>query len=183
MPSVSPYVTIEEWEASAAAQRAAARGVARLIADTLRHQFPGAAYLVLTSDPEHEPAAQLFPHSIRDETGAALYDFEDHLMPPVEHGTPLSAAWWDLSPRDPFDLRLILRCLHTAGAVFDTYPPDLHTDGDPVDESLPCLLLSSTARPAPFHQENDATASERLLRPYSPPAGSTARHGKAARDS
>lgn len=98
MPSVSPYVTIEEWEASAAAQRAAARGVARLIADTLRHQFPGAAYLVLTSDPEHEPAAQLFPHSIRDETGAALYDFEDHLMPPVEHGTPLSAAWWDLSP-------------------------------------------------------------------------------------
>ncbi|MFD7015201.1 hypothetical protein [Streptomyces sp. NPDC059928] len=183
MPSASRYVTIEEWEESAAAQRAAARGVARLIADTLRHQFPGAAYLVLTSDPEHERAAQLFPHSIRDETGAALYDFEDHLMPPVEHGTPLSAAWCNLSPRDPFDLRLILRCLHTAGAVVDTYPADLRADGDPVEESLPCLLLSPTVRPTPFHDENDATASERLLRPYSPPAGSSAPHREAARDS
>ncbi|AYG77899.1 hypothetical protein DWB77_00006 [Streptomyces hundungensis] len=42
MPSASsPYTTIEEWEEAAAAQRAAARGVARLIADTLRHQFAG----------------------------------------------------------------------------------------------------------------------------------------------
>ncbi|MGW1870437.1 hypothetical protein ACWCPS_33445 [Streptomyces mauvecolor] len=161
MPSASCYVTIEEWEESAAAQRAAAQGVTRLIADTLRHQFPGAAYLVLTSDSEHERAAHLFPHSIRDETGAALYDFEDHLMPPVEHVTPLSAAWWDLSPRDPFDLRLILRCLRTAGSVFDTYPADLRADGDPAEERLPCLLL----------------------RPYSPPAGSSAPRREAAHDS
>ncbi|MEV6048707.1 hypothetical protein [Streptomyces xanthochromogenes] len=176
----SPYTTITEWQEAAAAQRAAARGVARLIADTLRRQFPGAAYLVLYLAPEHDRATRLFPHSIRDVTGATLHDFEDHLMPPVGHGTPLRAAWGELSPRDPFDLRLILRCLDTAGAVFDNYPEDLRTDDDPAETAMPCLLLHATARPAPFHDEHDADATERLLRPHSPL--SVAEHGKADRD-
>lgn len=182
MPSVSRYVTIEEWEESAAAQRTAARGVARLIADTLRAQLPGAAYLVLTSDPEHERATCLFPHSVRDEAGAVLYDFEDHLLPPVEHGTPLSAAWADLSPRDAFDLRFILRCLYTAGAVFDTYPADLRADGDPEEESLPCLLLSPAARPE-LQYENDEDAGQRLLRPYGPPPECPSPCGEGVGDS
>ncbi|WP_120719309.1 hypothetical protein [Streptomyces hundungensis] len=101
-------------------------------------------------------------------------------MPPVGHGTALSAAWRDLCPRDPFDLRRILRCLDTAGAVFDNYPEDLRTDDDPAETTMPCLLLHATARPAPFHNENDTDASERLLRPHSPL--SLAEHGRADRD-
>ncbi|MCT9093452.1 hypothetical protein N4G70_31970 [Streptomyces sp. ASQP_92] len=181
MPSASsPYTTIEEWEEAAATQRAAARGVARLIADTLRRQFAGAAYLVLYLAPEHDRATRLFPHSVRDVGGTILHDFEDHLMPPVGHGTAISAAWGDLSPRDPFDLRRILRCLDTTGAVFDNYPEDLRTDDDPAETTMPCLLLHATARPAPFHDENDADASGRLLRPHSPL--SFAEHGRADRD-
>ncbi|MFE9559092.1 hypothetical protein ACFYOD_37305 [Streptomyces sp. NPDC006703] len=100
-------------------------------------------------------------------------------MPPVEHGTALSAAWGDLSPRDPFDVRLVLRRLAVAGAVFDSYPEDLRTDGDPAEESLPCLLLSPAARLAPFRHEDGAAANERLLRPYGPPGDRFAPHGDA----
>ncbi|MEU5436489.1 hypothetical protein AB0G73_24350 [Streptomyces sp. NPDC020719] len=147
-------------------QRAAAQDIARLIAETLRAQFPAAAYLAMTIEGEREAFTQLFPHSVRDAAGGILCDFEDHLLPPVAHSSPLNTAWGKLSPRDPFDLRTVLRLLFHGGGQFDDYPENLRIEGDePEGVWMPCLLLSDAARPARW--ENPDCPTDLVLRPCS----------------
>ncbi|MEU5476681.1 hypothetical protein [Streptomyces mirabilis] len=154
------------WTQALENQRTAARGIARLVADTLRTQFPQAAYLVLFIDDEHDLATDLFPNSIRDANGRTLNDFSSSLLPPLPADSPLLALWGSYSPIDAFQVRHVLRTLRLSGAAFDDYPADLRTEDD--DEGfIPCLLLSSQARPEEWERDEDDR--ERLLRPYSAP--------------
>jgi hypothetical protein len=159
---------IASWSRTVHAQRAAARDVARLVADTLRGQFPQAAYLVLWIDPERDLATDLFPSSIRDAEGQILTDFmEAAPLPPLPAKDPLRALWGGHDPADAFQVRHVLRTLRLSGATFDNFPEDLRNEGD--DEGdIPCLLLSPQARPERWEPEDD-DHRERLLRPYSAP--------------
>jgi hypothetical protein len=71
-------------------------------------------------------------------------------------------------PVDAFQLRYLLRTLRVSGATFDDFPMDLRTDEDDEDDgTMPCLLLSSQARPN--HWQPDDGYHDLLLRPYSAP--------------
>jgi hypothetical protein len=161
---------ITSWTQTLQSQRAAARGIARLIADTLRTQYPQAAYLVLYIDDDRDLATDLFPASLRDADGHTGNDFDDSQLPPLPDDSPLRPLWGDHCPTDVFQVRHILRTLRLSGAVFDDYPNDLRTEGD--DEGyIPCLLLSDQARPERWAYADDGDDyPERLLRPYSAPA-------------
>ncbi|MGW2421476.1 hypothetical protein ACWC0C_19880 [Streptomyces sp. NPDC001709] len=161
-------IDIVSWMEAVRAQRAAAQGVARLIADTLRVQFPQAAYLVLWIDHERDTATDLFPDSIRDAGGRILTDFtEADPLPPLPGAHPLRALWGSHEPADVFQVRHLLRTLRLGGGDFDNFPEDLRNDQD--DEGdIPCLLLSGEARPERWEAE-DEDHSERLLRPYTAP--------------
>ncbi|MET9778606.1 hypothetical protein ABZ023_30880 [Streptomyces sp. NPDC006367] len=142
--------------------------MAHLVADTLRAQFPQAAYLVLWIDPERDLATDLFPSSIRDGEGKILTDFTDaDSLPPLPARHPLRARWGSHDPADAFQIRHVLRTLRVSGAVFDDFPEDLRNEGDGEGE-IPCLLLSPQARPERWETENE-DHRERLLRPYSAP--------------
>ncbi|MGW3308156.1 hypothetical protein ACWDG9_16400 [Streptomyces sp. NPDC001073] len=151
-------------------QRTAARSIARLVADTLRTQFPQAAYLVLHIDDDRDLATDLFPHSLRNADGHTGYDFDSAHLPSLPDDSPLLPLWGGHSPTDLFQVRYILRTLRLSGAVFDDYPTDLRTEDD--DEGyVPCLLLSDQARPEQWAYADDGDDyPERLLRPYSAPA-------------
>ncbi|MGW0334297.1 hypothetical protein ACWD0J_20920 [Streptomyces sp. NPDC003011] len=161
-------VDIASWTQTLQSQRADARGVARLVADTLRVQFPQAAYLVLFIDDDRDMATDLFPDSLRDAEGQILNDFDSPKLPPLPEDSPLRPLWGTHSPTDLFQVRHILRTLRLSGAAFDDYPEDLRTEKD--DEGyIPCLLLSSQARPEQWNYDDDDDDRERLLRPYSAP--------------
>jgi hypothetical protein len=154
------------WTQALENQRTAARGIARLVADTLRTQFPEAAYFVLFIDDERDLATDLFPASIRDANGRTLNDLSSDKLPSLPADSPLLALWGNYSPTDVFQVRHVLRTLRLSGAAFDDYPTDLRTEHD--DEGfIPCLLLSSQARPEEWDRDEDDR--ERLLRPYSAP--------------
>ncbi|MGW2657035.1 hypothetical protein ACWC1D_25685 [Streptomyces sp. NPDC001478] len=158
---------VASWTETIRAQRAAARDVARLVADTLRAQFLGAAYLVLCIDHYRELDTDLFPASIRDAEGTILTDFESAELPPLPAGDELRALWSGHDPADAFQVRHVLRTLRVSGAAFDDFPEDLRIEGD-ADGYIPCLLLSSQARPE-WWEYGDEDYRERLLRPYSAP--------------
>ncbi len=158
---------IASWTQVLHQQRTAARSIARLVADTLRTQFPQAAYLVLSIDYDRDLATDLFPASLRDANGQILNDFANSELPPLPDGSPLRSLWGPHSPTDFYQVRYILRTLRLSGAAFDDYPTDLRTDHD--DEGyIPCLLLSTQARPEQWtYDVEDDDYNERLLRPYS----------------
>ncbi|MFD9824288.1 hypothetical protein [Streptomyces violascens] len=169
MPEPTPYTSLGAWMDAVRMQRAAAQDVARLLADTLRQQFPGAAYLTLHLDPERDALTRLSPDTVRDATGHVLHDFEfNHRLPPVEAGSQLDAAWSHFRPFDAFDLRLVLRLLDNGGSRFDNYPEDLRTEDDTHEGIwLLCLLLSTSARPDSWPDADDL--GDMLLRPYHAP--------------
>lgn len=153
---------VARWESAVTKLYNAAQDVARLIANTIRAQFDGAAFLVLNIDEDMgERDIELFPEDIRDADGVILYDFESAVLPAVN--AELSRKWGDLNPRDAFNLRWLLRQLYIAGVEFDALPLDLMLDHDP--DPSPCLLLSERARPRVWKQS--VHSGGRLMRPYS----------------
>jgi len=157
-----PYTTVDQWIEANRGHRAAAR----LIADTLRAQFPGAAYLVLSIDPESRISSDLFPESVRDARGKILTDFDDHRLLPVPADSAVSAAWCGTQPCNAFHLRSILRALRVSGGTFDDFPEDLRAPHEG-DSFLPCMLLSEQARPERWDSEDASEACDLRLRPYS----------------
>ncbi|QDN54056.1 hypothetical protein [Streptomyces sp. S1D4-20] len=166
---------LASWTQTLRAQRAAAQDVARLVADTLRVQFPQAAYFVLKIDYDRDLATDLFPDSIRDAEGQILTDFESARLPLLPATDPLRALWGSHDPADIFQVRHVLRTLRLSGGDFDDFPEDLRNDDRDDEGYIPCLLLSPQARPERWEAKDD-DHRERLLRPYSaprPPSGTT----------
>lgn len=93
LPFLDPADRVSAFLHSTLVQFSLARDVARLIADTLCTQFPGAAYLVFRIDEEHDREHELFPDSIRDANGAVLNDFESAVLPPLSRRDPLRRGW------------------------------------------------------------------------------------------
>ncbi|WP_431921440.1 hypothetical protein [Nonomuraea jabiensis] len=176
-PPTSPATAFGEagvepaWQHSLTGLYGLGHQMARLIADTLRLQFPDAAYLVLFIDEEMEDRDyELFPHSIRDANGEIIYDFSDACLPPIDDERAKS-AWGHLNPRDAFQLRWLLRQLYIVGHRFDNLPEDLLHEEDG-EVAPPCLLLSEQARPhqwEPTSPQDIERLGPRLLRPCCAP--------------
>lgn len=166
-PQAAPAADIASWNQALRAQRAAAQDVARLVADTLRAQFPQAAYFVLEIDYDRDPATDLFPDSIRDAQGQILTDFESPRLPPLPATDPLRARWGSHDPADLFQVRHVLRTLRLSGGAFDDFPEDLRNDND--DEGyIPCLLLSEQARPERWDTWDAEDDDDRTRTPPAP---------------
>ncbi len=163
-PPTAPFTA---WLAAAEAQRKQARRVARLVADTLAVQFPGAAYLTLYVEDENPRDWHLLLQDVRDGVGAVLFDFRVGAQMPdlgPEHDE-LRSSWGDLDCANDTDLRAVVRLLYIAGAVYDRLPVDL--DDSSEDEEVLCMLLSAEARPYEWCQYPDRWGvEERRLRPY-----------------
>ncbi|MFI6884000.1 hypothetical protein [Streptosporangium canum] len=169
LDTFDPADLVAEWERSTKAHYTAAGKLARLIADTLRTQYPSAAYLVLeVGDDETDRDMELFLNRIRDADGAIIKDFEhSDALPPIDPDNPLRHAWGELNPSNAVALLWLLRQLYMAGVQFDELPEDLQREDD--TEWLPmCLLLSGEARPHVRESEEDKAArfGPRLMRPY-----------------
>ncbi|MFB8236137.1 hypothetical protein ACFC58_06255 [Kitasatospora purpeofusca] len=169
--SLTEHHPISAWLDTATAQRARARDVAQLIADTLAAQFPGAAYLTLWLDEDTPRGWELFTNAVRDDSGAALFDFDEDLPALGPEHAELARRWGNRDYRNGFTLRAVLRELYIAGAVFDRLPEDLEEELDEFgeDDEVLCLLLSSEARPREWQHEgpDDWGVEARRLRPYS----------------
>ncbi|MFD5856112.1 hypothetical protein [Streptomyces chartreusis] len=112
--------------------RAAARAVLPLVAETLRHQFPTGAYLVLTrpSDDYDDDCVEL--DSIRDADGQTVqklsaYGRGSYRLPTVpEH---IAALWGDADPRNPGAVLELIQRIDGASPYefFDFLPEELRT--------------------------------------------------------
>ncbi|MEU9837466.1 hypothetical protein AB0D67_38525 [Streptosporangium sp. NPDC048047] len=165
-----PADLVAAWERATKAHYARAGQLARLIADTLRTQYPGAAYLVLAiGEDETDRDIELFLHSVRDADGAIIEDFEHSgALPPIDPDSFLRRAWGELNPSNPVALLWLLRQLYITGVQFDELPEDLLQEDDPEWRPM-CLLLSAQARPHAWADEEDKAQrfGPRLMRPYS----------------
>ncbi|MFD8565153.1 hypothetical protein ACFV1N_48485 [Streptosporangium canum] len=165
----APADLVAAWERATKAHYVVAGKLARLIADTIRTQYPSAAYLALEiGDDETDRDMELFLNSIRDADGAIINDFEQSdALPPIDPDNPLRRAWGALNPSNAVALLWLLRQLYMAGVQFDELPEDLQREDD--TEWLPmCLLLSGEARPHVRESEEDKAErfGPRLMRPY-----------------
>ncbi|MCZ4098094.1 hypothetical protein [Streptomyces sp. H39-C1] len=166
-----PYANLAEWDDVRAATHATGQRIAHVIADTLRLQFPAAAYLVMH---RCDYSGDLYLDSVRDARSVYVWDFRQEGGPgrsyapiPSElaQGGSLLAAWGRRDPTNPAHLQFLLQELDWAGCGFDVLPDDLDgaagTDDrwDETNSPELCLLLSDQARPARW--DHDA------LRPYS----------------
>ncbi|MFI7049063.1 hypothetical protein [Streptosporangium sandarakinum] len=164
-----PADLVAAWEEATKIHYTRAGELARLIADTLRTQYPSAAYLVLAiDDDETDRDIELFLHSIRDADGTIIEDFEHSGALPIDPDSSLRRAWGKLNPSDPAALLWLLRQLYIAGVQFDGLPEDLLQEDDTEWPPM-CLLLSGQARPHTWADEEEKAQrfGPRLMRPYS----------------
>lgn len=161
-----PDAHLGDWDAARTALHATAARVARLVADTLRRQFPAAAYLVARRSEDDDV---LHLHSVRDARGAILWDFDtgDRLPASTPPDSPLRTAWTPRDPGNPEHLAALVQELDAAGCHLDFMPEHLdraaqgRSERDTPRSEL-CLLLSTEAEPGIW----DDTAT---LRPYCAP--------------
>lgn len=162
----TPPITWPRFVDSAERLRAEGRALARLIADTLSHQFDRAAYLVLD---EGDSRDFMGMQSIHDGDGRMLFEFgdDDTDLPSIVDSSPLVAAWGHLDPTHPGSISKAIQALYRLGFTFDWMPDGLPSDDAPSE--VQCLLLSSAAQPSWWGLIDRALASETLVRPYSAP--------------
>lgn len=169
------YVDPIDWRQAQKDQQDDAQGLALLIADTLRAQIPGAAYLVFHVDDSYdaETGRDLELHSVRAADGTVLHTFHDLLpVPDAGRHREIARAWRDARlPRTGQDLAGLMQPMRAAGLVFDDYPEQLHLYGHPVlgndPEHVLCMLLSDSAHPEQWDLKD--VFGPRLLRPYGTP--------------
>jgi hypothetical protein len=171
----SRYADPIDWRRTQEDQQHDAQGLALLIADTLRAQVPGAAYLVfhINDSYDAETGRDLELHSVRAADGVALHGFHDPLPGlDTDRDRELVHAWQDAGlPRTDSDLAALMQPMRAAGLVLDDYPEQLHMYGHPVygndaEHSL-CMLLSDSAHPEQWDLQE--VFGPRLLRPYGTP--------------
>lgn len=167
-PAPMAYSTVADLQRITAASRATAHGLALLVADTLRAQYPQAAYLVISRD--DCPHAHI--EGIRDLQGKVLCDFPGGRIPAELAQGPLRTAWAPLDPQDAMDLLTLVQRMEGLGGTFDTLPDEAVDEGD--SESVQCLLLSPSAVPEFWDTGDDRWR----LRPYSAPRPDAQADGK-----
>ncbi|MDI3101965.1 hypothetical protein QJ054_33565 [Streptomyces sp. AN-3] len=99
--NLTPVSVLDDALAQA---RAAARAVLSLVAETLHHQFPTGAYLVLIrpSSDDREDAVTL--DSVRDAHGQVLQEIDLYGMDPGRFPSvpkDIAALWGSTDPQDP----------------------------------------------------------------------------------
>ncbi|WP_329155766.1 hypothetical protein OIU91_41135 (plasmid) [Streptomyces sp. NBC_01456] len=164
------------WRRAQEDQQQDAQGLALLIADTLRAQIPGAAYLVfhINDSYEAETGRDLELHSVRGTDGRVLHGFRDDSLPGLglDRHRELVHAWRDAGlPRTGADLNALMQPMRAAGLVLDDYPEPLYLQGHPCyrndTEHLLCMLLSDSAHPEQWDLQE--VFGPQLLRPYGTP--------------
>ncbi|QDN54052.1 hypothetical protein [Streptomyces sp. S1D4-20] len=114
--------------------RAAAKAMLALVATTLHHQFPTAAYLVLTRPADHDDYDAVRLDSVRDTRGGILRTFQesaqdDGLLPDVAE--EFATLWGDADPRQTSDvLGLVQRADQVAPYEFLAFLPPSAMRGD-----------------------------------------------------
>ncbi|MFI0742492.1 hypothetical protein ACH4PU_31110 [Streptomyces sp. NPDC021100] len=159
------HATVADLQRITATSYTTAHGLARLVGDTLRTQYPQAAYLVISRDDRRLAHID----SVRDLQGTVLCDFPGDRIPAELPPGPLHAAWAPLDPQDAEDLLTLVRRMEALGGTFDTLPDAARAEGDA--EDMQCLPLSPSAIPESRHTTGDRWR----LRPYSTGHESTPR--------
>ncbi|MFI7087719.1 hypothetical protein ACIBUR_29495 [Streptomyces anulatus] len=125
MPCVS---ALDEAVATA---RAVARALVPLISETLHHQFPNGAYLVLDRSSDDEDDV-LMLNSVRDATGQILRDLTQvwrglDALPAVP--ASITARWGALDPREPGALQELIQRIDAVHPYefFDFLPEAVRT--------------------------------------------------------
>ncbi|MFI8206652.1 hypothetical protein [Streptomyces sp. NPDC085937] len=126
--TLTPVSVLDDALAKA---RAAARAVLSLVCETLHHQFPTGAYLVLTR-PIDDYDDDVSLDSIRDAHGETVQDLSpygrgSYRLPAVPDD--VAALWGDTDPRDP---RAVLNLVQRIDGVspyefLDFLPSELRT--------------------------------------------------------
>lgn len=164
MPAASLISPLLTYEHIAALRRDAARDVITLIAETLREQIPGAAYLTFGRD-----NGLWWLEAVLAADGQRLHTigyFWPERLPALPAGSPYHSVWQaeDADPTSPQQLLFrIIRLLDENGMEADHLPEDL--PNGPRKSGIECILLAPDARP----DDEWPLRANRLLRPYTTP--------------
>ncbi|WP_116211547.1 hypothetical protein [Streptomyces olivoreticuli] len=150
-----PRVSVADAQHADAQATAAARGLALMVADTLRAMYADAVYLVFYRDDYDRPELA----GIRDVEGKTVCDLTADRIPTALNDDALRAAWGSLDPQNPKDLQHLVALMDSLGGEFDDLPDELGIYGDA--ESTQCLPLSRHATLG-----GPRTPGPRHLRPY-----------------
>ncbi|MFF8696326.1 hypothetical protein ACF08W_29345 [Streptomyces sp. NPDC015144] len=134
MPTTAPLlVPASVLEDALSKARAAARAVLPLVAETLRHQFPTGAYLVLNrpSGDYDDDCVEL--DSVRDAQGETVQELDpygrgSYRLPAVpEH---IAGLWGAADPRDPGAVLELIQRIDGVSPykLLDFLPDELRTD-------------------------------------------------------
>ncbi|MGW2658527.1 hypothetical protein ACWC1D_33370 [Streptomyces sp. NPDC001478] len=154
--STAGLVPVSAFNDAEAKLLAAAKDMLTLVAATLHHQFPAAAYLVLNRSADHDDYDSLRLHSVRDAHGAILREFdllpsEDDLLPDAPE--EITALWGSNDLRDTADvLDLIQRADQVAPYEFLNFlPPTAMRDDEANAERAPLGIPLAPESHCPQH--------------------------------
>ncbi|MFC4512156.1 hypothetical protein [Streptomyces ehimensis] len=152
-----PRVSVADAQRVEAQAAATVRGLALMVADTLRAMYDDAVYLVFYWDDSHDDRPVLI--GIRDVEGKTVCDLTGDRIPVALNDDALRAAWGDLDPQSPEDLQQLVALMDSLGGEFDDLPEGLCHYRDA--EWTQCLPLSPHAT-----LYGPRTPGPRHLRPY-----------------
>ncbi|MEU1307747.1 hypothetical protein ABZ419_02460 [Streptomyces cinnamoneus] len=150
-----PRISVADAQHVEAQAIATVRGLALMVADTLRAMYDDAVYLVFYRDEYDRPELA----GLRDVEGRTVCDLTGDRIPAALNDGELRAAWGSLDPQNTKDLQHLIALMDSLGGEFDDLREELCHYGDA--EWTQCLPLSPHATVG-----GPRTAGPRHLRPY-----------------
>ncbi|MFI0912540.1 hypothetical protein [Streptomyces abikoensis] len=149
-----PRISVAEAQRVELQAVTTARGLALMVADTLRAMYQDAAYLVFSWNGD-VPALV----ALRDTEGRNVCDLTRRRIPALLEDGTLRVAWGEFDPQDTEHLEHLIAMMDSLGGEFDDLPEEQRTPGDA--EWTQCLSLSPNAT-----FDGSRAPGPRRLRPY-----------------